>query len=61
MAGKALVLKVDTDKHPALSARFGVSGIPHFAVLRGGRVTFAQPGLVRAGQMIDWLRKAGAT
>jgi thioredoxin 2 len=60
MAGKALVLKVDTDKHPSLSARFGVRGIPHFAVMRGGQVTFQQPGLVRAQQMIDWLKQAAA-
>lgn len=36
MAGRAIVLKVDTERDPDLAARFGVSGIPHFEVLRGG-------------------------
>lgn len=36
MAGKAIVLKVDTEAHPELAARFGVQGIPNFVVLSGG-------------------------
>jgi thioredoxin 2 len=59
MAGKALVLKVDTEKHPDLAQRFGVRGIPNFVVLRDGRVVRQQPGLVSHAQMEEWLRKAG--
>ena len=33
MAGKALVLKVDTEANPGLSARFQVRSIPNFVVL----------------------------
>src|SRR3954470_7832815 len=36
LAGKAVVLKVDTDKHPGLSSRFSVQSIPSFAVFSGG-------------------------
>src|ERR1700739_1206358 len=36
MAGKALVLKVDSDKYPQLAARFNVRGIPNFVVLSRG-------------------------
>jgi thioredoxin 2 len=46
MAGKAIVLKVDTERHPGLAARFDVRGIPNFVVLRGGRVASQQAGLV---------------
>src|SRR5665213_4306326 len=46
MAGKALVLKVDTEANPQLSARFQVRGIPNFVVLSGGRQVFQQAGLV---------------
>lgn len=38
LAGKALVLKVDTDRYPALASRFNVSGIPNFVVLKDTRV-----------------------
>src|ERR1043165_2184277 len=36
LAGKAVVLKVNTELHPDLAARFRVQGIPHFAVFVGG-------------------------
>ena len=60
MAGRAVVLKVDTEAHPELAARYGVQGIPNFMVLRGGQVVFQQAGLVRSAQMEQWLTQAGA-
>ena len=60
MAGRALVLKVDTDKHPDLAAHFKVQGIPMFVVLRGGRAVFQQAGLVPHTTMMTWLSQAGA-
>jgi thioredoxin 2 len=38
LAGKALVLKVDTDAQPDLAQRYKVSSIPNFAVFSGGRL-----------------------
>ena len=58
MAGKAIVLKVDTEANPQLSARFQVRSIPNFVVLSGGRTVFQQPGLVNHEQMEQWLRSA---
>ena len=60
MAGRAVVLKVDTDRHPALAERYGVRSIPNFVVLREGRVVLQQPGLVPQSKMEEWLRSAGA-
>jgi len=59
MAGRALVLKVDTQAYPALANRFRVQGIPNFAVLVNGEVVFQQPGLVGRDQMQNWLETAG--
>jgi thioredoxin 2 len=58
MAGKAIVLKVDTERHGELAARFGVRGIPNFVVLSGGRTVMQQAGLVKHEQMEQWLRSA---
>jgi thioredoxin 2 len=58
MAGKAIVLKVDTEAHPDIAARFQVSGIPNFVVLKHGQVVFQQAGLVDATQMMRWLERA---
>jgi thioredoxin 2 len=61
MAGKAIVLKVDTEANPQLSARFQVRGIPNFVVLSGGRTVFQQAGLVGHEQMEQWLRTAAGS
>jgi len=58
MAGKAVVLKVDTEQFPQLAGRFDVRGIPNFVVLFGGRVVMQQAGLVGHDQMEQWLRTA---
>jgi thioredoxin 2 len=58
MAGHALVLKVDTEANPQLSARFQIRGIPNFVVLHRGRTVFQQAGLVDHTQMTQWLRSA---
>lgn len=59
MAGRAVVLKVNTDEHPDLAGRFGVRGIPHFVVLQGGQVRHQQSGLVPSSAMTEWLEAAG--
>ncbi|ODS57338.1 MAG: thiol reductase thioredoxin [Acidobacteria bacterium SCN 69-37] len=58
MAGRALVLKVDTEAHPTLAQRFRVSGIPNFVVIKDGRTVFQQAGLVESAQMVRWLEQA---
>jgi thioredoxin 2 len=58
MAGKAVVIKVDTERFPQLSARFNVRGIPYFAVFRSGKAVVQQAGLVNHDQMESWLKNA---
>jgi thioredoxin 2 len=58
MAGRALVVKVDTEAHPDIAMRYQVQSIPNFVVLSGGRVVFQQPGLVDATTMTRWLESA---
>jgi thioredoxin 2 len=60
MAGRAIVLKVDTEKHPQLAAQFGVQGIPNFVVLKAGLLLYQQAGVVSSERMKDWLVRAGA-
>lgn len=58
MAGRAVVLKVDTEANPQLSARYNVRGIPNFAVFRDGKLVKQQAGLVDSAQMNSWLTAA---
>jgi thioredoxin 2 len=58
LAGRAVVLKVDTERFPELASRYNVRGIPNFAVFSGGKLQFQQAGLVDAGTMKTWLTRA---
>lgn len=60
MAGRALVLKVDTERHPEIASQFGVQSIPNFIVMKGGLLVSQQAGVVPSAQMKEWLVRAGA-
>jgi thioredoxin 2 len=58
MAGRAIVLKVDTERYPGLASQYNVRGIPNFAVFSRGQLQFQQAGLVDATTMESWLTSA---
>ena len=58
LAGRAIVLKVDTERFPGLAAQYNVRSIPNFAVFSRGRLQFQQAGLVDAATMESWLTRA---
>ncbi|MBL6750081.1 MAG: thiol reductase thioredoxin [Nevskia sp.] len=51
LAGRALVLKVNTEEQPQLAARYAVRSIPNFAVFKDGRLLRQQPGLMGHRQL----------
>lgn len=51
LAGKALVLKVDTERAPALAAKYNVRSIPNFALFREGKLQWQQPGVLSQQQL----------
>ena len=55
MKGKAVVLKVDTDREQELARRFQVRSIPLFVVMKNGKPVMEQAGAVDAGTMREWL------
>jgi thioredoxin 2 len=52
LAGKALVLKVDTEKTPRLAQRFSIDSIPSFLVFAGGRRVSQQAGAMTAERLL---------
>ncbi len=58
LAGRAIVLKVDTERFPQLAAQYNVRSIPNFAVFSQGQLQFQQAGLVDAATMESWLTRA---
>jgi thioredoxin 2 len=60
MAGRAIVLKVDTEAQQDLAARYRVQSIPYFVVFRDGRPVQQQAGLVSRSVMARWLEEAAS-
>lgn len=58
LAGRAVVLKVDTERFPALASQYNVRGIPNFAVFSRGRLQMQQAGVVDASTMESWIAQA---
>jgi thioredoxin 2 len=58
MAGRGVVLKVDTEAERGLAARYRVQGIPNFMVFAAGKAVRQQAGLVGHDVMMGWLREA---
>lgn len=54
-AGRLKVVKVNVDDAPALSARFGVQGIPTLVLLDSGEVVARQVGAVPEATLATWL------
>ncbi|MCX5747207.1 MAG: thioredoxin domain-containing protein [Proteobacteria bacterium] len=60
LAGRALVLKVDTEALPALASRYRVSGIPNFVVFGDGALAQQQAGAMRAADLVRLVEGARA-
>jgi thioredoxin 2 len=55
LAGRALVLKVDTERLPEVARRYRVQGIPNFAVLSRGQVIDQRAGAMRHTDLVRLL------
>jgi thioredoxin 2 len=55
MAGRLKVVKLNVDEAPAISARFGVQGIPLLVLIRDGAETDRLLGAVPHEQLRTWL------
>jgi thioredoxin 2 len=58
LAGRAVVLKVDTEAEPYLADRYAIRSIPNFIVFQGGRQVFQRSGLAPRAEMRRWVEQA---
>jgi len=56
-AGKLRVVKVDTDKNPAISQAMQVRSIPTIAVFKAGQLVFIQPGALPEASLRDLIQQ----
>ena len=60
LAGTLKAVKVDVDRAPGVSGRFGVRSIPMLLVLRDGRPIATQVGALSEDRLLAWVRGAVA-
>ena len=53
LAGKAVLLKVNTESETQLAAQFGVRSIPNLKLFIGGEVKWDQAGALSSGQIVQ--------
>lgn len=53
----ARIVRIDVDERPELAQHFGISGIPRTLLFSGGKIVGDEGGLLRAGEIRNWLGK----
>jgi len=60
MAGRLIVLKVNTEREQEIAAEFRIQSIPHFVVLRSGRVVLQRSGAAPRSKLQRWVETQNA-
>ena len=60
MAGRAVVLKVDTERNQQVAAAFRIQSIPTFMVFREGRPVAQRSGVIPHTEMRRWIEQSAA-
>ena len=61
VAGRAIILKVNTEEQQGLAAEFRIQSIPNFVVLNGGQVVIQRAGAAPLPEMRRWIEMAAQT
>ncbi len=60
MAGRLIVLKVDTEREQGIAEEFHIQSIPNFKVFRNGQVVLQRSGAAPRSELRRWIESAGA-
>lgn len=58
LAGRALVLKVNTETNPRLASRYRIQSIPNFLVFSRGEKRAEQPGAMGHERLVSLVEQA---
>jgi thioredoxin-like negative regulator of GroEL len=60
MAGRLIVLKVDTEREQEIAAEFRIQSIPNFMVFRNGRAVLQRSGVAPRSELRRWVESQSA-
>lgn len=55
LAGKARLVKLNTEAYPQAGSKYGIRGIPTMIAFKGGREVKRQAGALQAPQIVGWV------
>lgn len=55
LGGKARLVKLNTEDHPAAGAKYNIRGIPTMVEFSGGRESKRQSGALKEAQIVGWV------
>jgi thioredoxin 2 len=58
MAGRLIVLKVDTEREQQIAAQFRIQSIPNFMVFQNGQVVLQRSGAAPRAELRRWVESA---
>jgi thioredoxin-like negative regulator of GroEL len=54
MAGKSVIVQINTQENPGLSTRFNITGVPTVLALKGGKATDSVSGAMERHKFMAW-------
>ena len=58
LAGQVKIARLDVDRDPVISIRYGVRSMPTLIVFKGGEPTAMQVGAAPKGRLAQWIKGA---
>jgi len=57
MAGRGVIVQINTQENPELAARFNITGVPTVLVFRDGKATDRVSGGMEKYYFLEWWRR----
>jgi thioredoxin-like negative regulator of GroEL len=57
MAGKGVIVMINTEENPGLAARFNITGVPTILVFRDGKAVDRVSGVMDKNNLLAWWRR----
>lgn len=58
LKGKVKIAKLNIDENPAVTGKYGITGIPTLMVFKGGKLVATKQGAMPKSRIADWINQS---